>query len=89
MARSTSVKEALDLLISGTELWKLRDKGSFRGLRGYKRKYRLDLKDLDVKYIPHKGASKNVAPTACVKGEIQNSGLNYIAQKLNIQLISS
>ena len=69
LARATSVKEALQQLTAGSELWKVRDKGGLRGFRWYKRKYRLDLKHLEVKYSPHKGASKKVDPANCVKGE--------------------
>ena len=69
LARSTSVKESLQILAAGTELWKVRDKGGIRGFRWYKRKYRLDLKHLEIKYSPHKGANKKVDPANCVKGE--------------------
>ena len=77
MARSTSVKEALELLRAGTELWKVRNKGGIRGHRWYKRKYRLDISDLDIKYIPHKGAPQNVAASTCVKGRFRIDRTNY------------
>ena len=69
LSRSTSVKDALKALEAGTELWKVRNKGGIRGCRWYKRKYRLDLPHLEIKYAPHKGSSKNVAATNCAKGE--------------------
>jgi len=76
LARATSVKEALQQLTAGTELWKVRDKGGLRGFRWYKRKYRLDLKHLEVKYSPHKGASKKVDPANCVKGSGPEYGIS-------------
>ena len=69
MARSTSVKDALDVLNHGTDLWKVRDKGSIRGIRGFKRKYKLDLADLSISYLPNKSTEKLVHPSACTKGE--------------------
>ena len=81
------MKEALDVLKSGTDLWKVRYKGGIRGHRGYKRKYRLDLSDLVIKYIPHKGAIKNVSPTSCVKGEIKNMEYYYILETNTIFLV--
>ena len=69
ISRSTSVKDALKALEAGTELWKVRNKGGIRGIRWYKRKYRLDLPHLEIKYSPHKGSSKNVAASNCAKGE--------------------
>lgn len=61
LARSTSIKDALDILKGGTVLWKIRDKG-VRGLKVYKRKYRLDLADLRINYVPNKSmAKKNCA----------------------------
>ena len=58
MARATSVKDSLDHLKSGTVLWKLRDKG-VRGLKLYRRKYRLNIADLIITYTPNKGLQKN------------------------------
>ena len=68
LSRSTSVKEALELLRGGTDLWKVRNKGSARGYQWYKRRYRLDLADLVIKYSPHHGSRKNISNSACVKG---------------------
>ena len=71
LSRSTSVKDALDLLRSGTDLWKVRNKGQARGYQWYKRKYRLDLADLVIKYSPHHGSRKNISNSACVKGNLK------------------
>jgi len=53
LARSQSVKERIDLLKTGTELYKVRDKG-VRGLQLYKRKYWLDMENLLIHFSPHK-----------------------------------
>ena len=58
LARATSVKDSLDHLKSGTFLWKLRDKG-VRGLKLYRRRYRLNIADLIITYTPNKGLQKN------------------------------
>ena len=71
LSRSTSVKDALDLLRGGTDLWKVRNKGQARGYQWYKRKYRLDLADLVIKYSPHHGSRKNISNSACVKGNLK------------------
>jgi hypothetical protein len=52
------VKESLDHLKAGTYLWKLRDKG-VRGLKLYRRRYRLNIADLIITYHPNKGLQKN------------------------------
>ena len=77
LARSTSVREALDLLKPGTDLWKVRYKG-MRGFRGYKRKYKLDLPELALKYTPNRGAGKNIAASNCMKpGNILQLSLRF------------
>ncbi len=53
LARSTSIRDALDRLKNSTVLFKIRDKG-VRGVKAYRRKYRLDLADLKIHYVPNK-----------------------------------
>jgi len=57
-ARSQSLKDKLEVLKAGTTLYKIRDKG-LRGIQLYKRKYWLDLENLEIRFTPHKeGKSK-------------------------------
>jgi len=51
MERSQSLNETLELLKKGTNLRKIRDKG-VRGLKLFKRKYSLNMKDLLLVYEP-------------------------------------
>ena len=51
--RSESLKDNLNLLKNGTNLFKVRDKG-MRGLQMYKRKFWLDMENLLIHFSPHK-----------------------------------
>ncbi len=66
MARSSSIVEELKHVKDGTVMCKIRDKG-VRGLKLYRRKYRLDMDKLRITYLPNKAmisSGKNcVAPT--------------------------
>eukprot|EP00092_Neocalanus_flemingeri_P005512 GFUD01005942.1.p1 GENE.GFUD01005942.1~~GFUD01005942.1.p1 ORF type:complete len:789 (-),score=239.22 GFUD01005942.1:53-2419(-) len=63
LVRSHSVKERIDLLKKGTQLYKVRDKG-MRGLQLYKRKYWLDMENLLIHFSPHKDPSSTLGCTA-------------------------
>ena len=75
LARATSVKDSLDHLKSGTYLWKLRDKG-VRGIKLYRRRYRLNIADLIITYTPNKGVQNN-----CFAG---NPNSNSSARFINL-----
>ena len=63
LKRSTSINDALNVLKNGTVLHKVRDK-SLRGLRVYRRVYKLNIVDLCITYGPDKadgGANPNCA----------------------------
>ena len=57
------MRDDLDHLKSGSVLCKLRDKGLL-GLKIYRRKYRLNIADLEITYSPNKGLQKS----GCVGG---------------------
>lgn len=62
LARCTSIQEAVEKLRAGTLLWKVRDKG-VRGLNIYRRKFKLDLAELKLIYLPNKSMTmKNCVP---------------------------
>ncbi len=63
LARSTSIKDELEILKKGTVLYKVRDKGVM-GLQLFRRHYRLAVADLNIVYHPNKGVAKN----ACLGG---------------------
>lgn len=63
LARATSMKVDLDHLKNGSVLFKFRDKGLL-GLKIYRRKYRLNIADLEITYSPNKGLQKS----GCVGG---------------------
>jgi len=52
----SSIKTQMKILENGTDLIKIRDK-DFRGPKLYKRKYKLDPKDMVMKWSPHKDPS--------------------------------
>jgi len=56
LERSQSVKEGVGVLKKGTELYKVRDKG-VRGLQLYKRKYWLNMENLEIHFSPHRETS--------------------------------
>ena len=66
LARSTSVKASLEILRNGTALWKIRDKGSVRGRKFYRRSYKLDLQNLRITYFPNKALATS---GSCTSGE--------------------
>lgn len=53
LARSQSVKDMMEQLKKGSQLHKVRDKG-VRGLQLYKRRYWLDMENLQIHFSPHK-----------------------------------
>lgn len=63
----------MEKLKQGTVAWKIRDKG-VRGLVIYRRKYRLDLVDLRIHYLPSKAMSGNV----CGFGGTGGNNTGYI-----------
>jgi len=56
-SRSQSIKEKLEILKKGSMLYKIRDKG-IRGITFYKRKYWLDMDNLQLRFKSHKEESK-------------------------------
>ena len=78
LKRSTSINDALNVLKNGTVLHKVRDK-SLRGLRVYRRVYKLNIVDLNITYGPDKsegGANPNCAsPSGKDKNTIDISEL--------------
>ena len=67
LARSTSIRDALDKLKNSTVLFKIRDKG-IRGVKSYRRKYRLDLSDLKIHYVPNKSMKQGCTAPAGIIG---------------------
>ena len=53
MGRATSIQDEVGQLKKGTVLWKLRDK-ELRGLKVYKRQFKLDTEHLRITYLPNK-----------------------------------
>ena len=79
LKRSASINDALNVLKNGTVLHKVRDK-SLRGLRVYRRIYKLNIVDLNITYGPDKtdggGANPNCAsPSGAGKNVIDISEL--------------
>lgn len=55
----------MNILKKGTDLVKVRDKG-VRGVKTYRRRYRLNIPDLKITYHPNKASSKT---KGCLAGE--------------------
>jgi len=70
--RSQSMKDKLEVLKNGTDLHKIRDKGT-RGIRFYKRKFWLDMDNLLLRYSPHKDGK---AMGLCTSGSQGDSYYN-------------
>ena len=72
LARSTSIQDELELLKAGTYFHKVRNQGTVRGLKIYKRNYRLDVAELKLVYFPNKGGVRNL--TQCTGGRPPSDG---------------
>ncbi len=61
LARATSIKDELEVLRNGTFLYKVRNKGMGRGVKAFRRRYRLDVADLRITYHPNKHMKSTAA----------------------------
>ena len=60
-------------------MWKVRDKGAFRGQKFYRRHYKLDLQKLYISYFPN----KSMAPSGTCAG---GGGVDAAAASLPRQI---